>query len=68
MKKIYDQKFWDQDFATMKLDKQDISRVSRYNLDNADMTIVFLGANKGGQGMKQVANFLEKGTHVIEKV
>ena len=67
MKKIYDQKFWDQDFATMKLDKQDISRVSRYNLDNADMTIVFLGANKGGQGMKQVANFLENGTHVIEK-
>ena len=66
-KKIYDQDFWDQDFATMKLDKQEISRVSRYNLDNADMTIIFMGANKGGQGMKQVANYLEKGTHVIEE-
>jgi len=66
-KKIYDQKFWDQDFATMKLDKQEISRVSRYNLDDADMTIIFMGASKGGQGLKQVANYLEKGTHVIEK-
>jgi len=66
-KKIYDKDFWDQDFATMKLDKQEISRVSRYNLDNADMTIIFTGANKGGQGIKQVINYLEKGTHVIEE-
>ncbi|MBO71688.1 MAG: hypothetical protein CL508_05170 [Actinobacteria bacterium] len=66
-KNLYDEKFWEQDFATMKLDKQEISRVSRYNLDNADMTIIFTGAAKGGQGMKQVINYLEKGTHVIEE-